>query len=132
MIRYSDNVIPVSPAMTRAILMINRAFANPWGRQKAQAREMCGLGPRSQATRARYGDIAAVIRRQELNLHDAILHLKFARNIERSKIAPNRYQLARYLEALMLLRWLRRYDRHSYYSVRDAICASNTIGPRSW
>jgi hypothetical protein len=126
------NVVPASPAMARALLALHRAFSNPWGRQKAQAREMCGLGPRSQAARARYGDLAATIARQKLNLHDALLHVKFARNIEKSKIAPNRFHLARYLEAIILLRWLRRHNPRAYYAIRDALTNTSTIVPRSW
>jgi hypothetical protein len=131
MIRY-DNIRPTSPAMTRALVMINRAFANRWGKEKARARQVCTLGPRSQTARARYGDIAHQMKKQELNLHDAILHLRFFRRIEKAKTAPNKYQLGRHLEALMLLRWLRRHNPRAYYPIRDALTSTSTIMPRSW
>jgi hypothetical protein len=129
--RY-DNIRPASPAMTRGILALHRAFSNPWGRQKAKAREICTLGPRSQTARERYGDIAHEMAKQQFNVHDAILHLRFFRRIEKGKIAPNRYHLARHLEAMILLRWLRRYKPHAYYPFRDALLDTSTIMPRSW
>ena len=30
----------------------------------------------------------------------------------------------------MLLRWLRRYHRHGYYAIRDALTSTSTIVPR--
>ena len=131
MIRY-DNVVPASPAMARTILALHRAFANKWGVQKSNARRMCGIGPRSLEARARYGDIAAQMKKDEFNIHDAIISLQFFRRIEKAKIAPNKYQLARHLEALMLLRWLRRNNPRSYYAIRDALTSTATIMPRSW
>lgn len=130
--RYRDNVIPASPAMTRAVLTLHRAFANPWGVQKSNARRMCGIGPRSQEARARYGDLAAQMKKDEFNIHDAIISLQFFRRIEKAKIAPNKYQLARHLEALILLRWLRRNNPRAYYAIRDALTSTSTIVPRSW
>ena len=129
--RY-DNVVPASPAMTRALVMIARAFANPWGVQKANARQVLGLGPRSRTARANYGGIAAEFAKQELNLHDAILHLRFFRRIEKAKIVPNRDKLGRNLEALMLLRWVRRHNPRAFYPIRDALTSTATITPRSW
>lgn len=129
---HYDNIRPASPAMTRALIMINRAFANPWGVQKSNARRMCGIGPRSQEARAKYGDIAGDMKRQQANLHDAILHLRWFRTIEKAKLAPNKYQLGRHLEALILLRWVRLNNPHAYYAIRDALTSTSTIVPRSW
>lgn len=132
MIRYSDNILPASPAMTRAVLALHRAFANKWGVQKSNARRMCGIGPRSLEARARYGDIAAKMRKDEFNIHDAIISLQLFRRLEKAKIAPNPYQLGRHLEALILLRWVRRYNPRAYYAIRDALVSTTTIMPRSW
>jgi hypothetical protein len=124
--RY-DNIRPASPAMTRALVMINRAFANPWGKERSMAKTMLNLGPRHEAVRARYGDIAATMARQKLSLTDAIQHLRFARKLE-----PTNYNRARYLESLIMLRWMRRHYPNRYYSTRDAIIGTATIMPRSW
>ena len=132
MTRYSDNVVPASPAMTRAVLALHRAFSNKWGVQKSNSRRMCGLGPRSLEARARYGDIAAQMRKDEFNIHDAIISLQLFRQLEKAKIAPNPYQLGRHLEALILLRWLRRNNPRAYYAIRDALTSTATIMPRSW
>jgi len=124
--RY-DNVRPASPAMTRTILAIHRAFSNPWGKERSMAKTMLNLGPRHAAVRARYGDIAATMARQQFSLNAAILHLRFARKLE-----PTNYNRARYLECLIMLRWMRRNYPHRYYSTRDAITDTSTIMPRSW
>ena len=131
MIRY-DNVVPASPAMARTILALHRAFANKWGVQKSNARRMCGIGPRSLEARARYGDIAAQMRKDEFNIHDAIISLQLFRRLEKAKIVPSPYQLGRHLEALILLRWLRRNNPRAYYAIRDALVSTATIMPRSW
>ena len=126
MIRYTDNIRPASPAMTRALVMINRAFANPWGKERSMAKTMLRLGPRHEAARARYGDIATTMARQRFGLADAIRHLRFAH-----KLDVNRYNRARYLECLMLLRWVRRNNPHQYYWVRDALTSCGSIGAYS-
>ena len=135
--RY-DNIRLASPAMTRALVMINRAFANPWGKEKSMARTMMHIGPRHEAARARYSDIATTMARQQFGLADAIRHLRFA-----YKLDVNRYNRARYLECLMLLRWVRCNNPHTYYAIRDALTSTSTIAcppkpsgegwvPRSW
>ena len=136
-LRY-DNIRPASPAMTRALVMIQRSFSNPWGREKSMSRTMLKLGPRHEAARARYRDIATTMARQRFGLADAIRHLRFA-----YKLDVNRYNRARYLECLMLLRWLRLNNPHGYYAIRDALtqppprgsggqASTSTITPRSW
>jgi hypothetical protein len=115
MTRY-DNVVPASPAMTRALVMIARAFANKWGKERSMAKTMMHLGPRHEAARARYSDIAATMARNQFGLDAAILHLRFARKLESTN-----YHRARYLECLMVLRWLRRNNPHQYYFIRDAL-----------
>ena len=124
--RY-DNIRPASPAMTRAIMAIHRAFSNPWGKERSMAKTMLNLGPRHEAVRARYGDIAATMARQQFGLDAAIAHLRFVRMFE-----TNRYHRARYLESLIMLRWMRRNYPHRYYSTRDALTDTSTIMPRSW
>ena len=117
------NVTPASPAMLRALLMINRAFSNPWAREKSMCRTMMHIGPRHAAARARYGDIAATMAQHKFGLTAAILHLRFGR-----KLHPHSHQRARYLEALLILRFLRRRNPHQYYWVRDALTATTAVG----
>jgi len=107
--------------------MINRSFSNPHGREKSMARTMMGLGARHDAARARYGDIVDTMKRQGFGLRDAIQHIRFARTLE-----PTNYNRARYLECLIMLRWLRRHNPHAYYAIRDALVSTSTIMPRSW
>ena len=74
------------------------------------------LGPRHAAARARYGDIAAVMAQHKFGLAAAIVHLRFGR-----KLDPRRYNHARYLECLLILRFLRRHNPQQYYFIRDAL-----------
>ncbi len=107
---------PTSPALARALDQIGRAFANKHGKAKSMSKTMLRIGAHHCATRARYGDLARRIDDMRLNLDDTIKHLRFAYLCESR---PYERQILK--EAIILSRWIRRFDARGFYWVRDAL-----------
>lgn len=105
-----------SAALTRALAMIEREFANKNGSAKSMAKTMLKLGAADIAVHARYGYLARRLSDWRLNLDDTLKHLRFAYLCE-----PHPFNRQILMEATILLRWIRRHERNRFYSIRDAL-----------